>query len=179
MKRYRFAQKYSVWCLMVGGILIGWGCGRDPGTTQPQGSSASSHTIDFSKDAYPDFVKDVEGLSVTESWGGRFTDANLAPTAKVHFTQPLPDKFVLLITTGASGPNLNKPVKVKVGQAEAQFVVAEEWKPQTFRLQIELTSPADTIEIEPPNPTSPASAGTQGGDTRKLGLSLRALQIEQ
>lgn len=135
--------------------------------------------IDFSKEGYPSFVKEIQGLSIWEDWGGRFTDANLAPTARIQFHDPLPSKFTLVITTGASVPNLNMPVKVRIGAVEKEFVVQEEWKAQTYRLPIELSSSADVIEIVPPNPRTPSSIDPSSPDGRKLGLSLRSIRIEK
>ncbi len=37
---------------------------------------------------------------------------------KIEYKEPLPEKFDLVITAKAYGPNANKPIPVRVGESE-------------------------------------------------------------
>src|SRR6185436_9351069 len=60
--------------------------------------------IDFTRAGYPRFLKEVQGVSGEESWG-RWTDANLSPTARLRFASPLPKTFTLELRASGLGPN--------------------------------------------------------------------------
>ncbi len=59
---------------------------------QPRYASTLAEGIDFKRPGYPEFVTEVAGISGAEGWG-RWTDANLAPNARIRFSQPLPQDF--------------------------------------------------------------------------------------
>jgi phosphoglycerol transferase len=133
--------------------------------------------IDFTKPGYPSFLAEVQGMSLREDWG-RWTDGRLAPAAKFRLKQPLPKSFTLVLKANAFGPNLDKPVKVRVGGVEKSFVHKDGSTAGTYRLAFELPSAADTIEIVAPAPASPQEQNPSNPDQRKLGVGLSRMQFE-
>nr|VXZ88963.1 phosphoglycerol transferase I [Klebsiella pneumoniae] len=49
---------------------------------------------------------------------GRWSNAQLGSDVKIEYKEPLPEKFDLVITAKAYGPNANKPIPVRVGESE-------------------------------------------------------------
>ncbi len=131
--------------------------------------------IDFSRDGYPNFLAEVSGMSDRENWG-RWTDANMEPTAKFRFKQQLPEKFTLEVKLSAIGQNVGVPIKVRVGMVEKTVTVADTAY-KVFRLDFDGVKGADTIEIMPPKPTSLLELSGAREDTRKLGVGLVYLKI--
>lgn len=65
----------------------------------------------------PEEVRQFSGISRPESWG-RWSNAQLGSEVKIEYKEPLPEKFDLVITAKAYGPNANKPIPVRVGDSE-------------------------------------------------------------
>ena len=130
--------------------------------------------IDFSKDLYPDFLKDVSGVSGQESWG-RWTDANLGSSAKFYFKKPLPRNFILELHVPAIGPNVGARIVVRVDGIEKTFVMG---KTAIYTLAFKTDGTADTIEIIPPHLFIPHEIDPQNIDMRKLGIALVSLKIK-
>ncbi len=65
----------------------------------------------------PEEVRQFSGISRPESWG-RWSNAQLGSEVKIEYKEPLPEKFDLVITAKAYGPNANKPIPVRVGNSE-------------------------------------------------------------
>lgn len=190
-------KKHSiVGILAIVGVVALAGCGDKPETKVAAGLAAPAPTaplpadplapryeasladgIDFKRSGYPTFLLEVSGMSGHEAWG-RWTDAAEGATAKFRFSQPLPQKFTLEVKAHAFGPNLGLPVKVRVGGLEKEFIVKDPQAPELHLLTFEGVSGADTIEIVPPQPTSPKLLDPQNGDPRMLGVSLVSLQIK-
>lgn len=143
----------------------------------PRYEASLAEGIDFTKSGYPTFLVEVSGMSGHEAWG-RWTDAAEGATAKFRFVQPLPQKFALELKANAFGPNLGRPVKVRAGAVEKEFVVKDAQAPELHVLTFDGVNGADTIEIVPPQPTSPKQLDPQNGDQRMLGVSLVSLQIK-
>lgn len=189
-------KKHSIFGIIaIVGVVALAGCGDKPGAKVAAGAGAAATTaaqpadplapryeasladgIDFTKSGYPTFLAAVSGMSGHEAWG-RWTDAAEGTTAKFRFNQPLPQKFTLEVKANAFGPNQGQPVKVRVGGLEREFVVKDPQAPELHLLSFEGVSGADTIEIVPPQPTSPKQLDPQSGDARLLGVSLVSLQI--
>jgi hypothetical protein len=129
----------------------------------------------FNKDGYPDFIVNVEGISHRENWG-RWSDTNLNPTVIFEFKNQLPGNFILELNVGAYGSNVNKNVKVKIGETVKEFKVLEK-SPRAYQLKFTNVN-SRVIEIIPPNPTSPATL-QKGGSGRKPGLSFVRLSISK
>ncbi|MCX7714941.1 MAG: hypothetical protein N2171_04360 [Clostridia bacterium] len=142
-------------------------------TLLPQYTATLAEGIDFTKEGYPEFLSDVSGMSDREPWG-RWTDANLSPTAKFVFKNPLPRKFTLELKVVAFGPNIGQPVKVIAGGIENIFTVKEAHE-EVFHLLFNNVS-GNTIEIIPPIPTVPKEIGANQ-DIRKLGVGIVYMKI--
>lgn len=133
-----------------------------------------SEGIDFRRKNFPTFVKNILGLSGAEE-EGRWSDANLHPSVRVDFFDPLPRRFTLMINTLAFGPNAGQFMKIKIG-AQNHFIKIP-IGPLESRLNIDLgTEKASTIEFYPPKPTSPYQLG-MSPDRRLLGVGFKQLSI--
>ncbi len=131
------------------------------------------YEIDFSVEAYPDFISEVSGFSDREDWG-RWMDADIAPSAKIRFKTALPKQFALVIK-GQSMPGHEKGL-VRVGDTENVFYI--DGVGGTAKVYVELTQDADAIEILVPKAVTPRELGLNN-DTRRLGLGLMKISIEE
>ena len=127
--------------------------------------------FNFSSNDFPP-VLSTAGISGAEAWG-RWTDGSIA---NIKFSHPLPLKFDLVVTGGAYGPNIGRPIKFKVGSQtkEMVFTSGPIEHPQTIHAEFALENSADTIEISVPMPTKP-----NNDDRRQLGIGLVDLKINQ
>jgi phosphoglycerol transferase len=148
-----------------------------PAAATPMGSSYEAtlaEGIDFTKPGYPRFVKEVQGMSGEEPWG-RWTDANLAPTARFRFDKPLPKAFTLELRATGLGPNAYQPVKIRAGSVEREVTLGNPAK-ESYRVAFAGVE-GDTLEIVPPAPILPREVTPQSTDTRRLGVGLTTLRI--
>jgi phosphoglycerol transferase len=143
----------------------------------PRYEASMADGIDFTKPGYPSFLAEVQGMSIREDWG-RWTDGNVAAAAKFRFKQPLPKSFTIVLRANAFGPNLGKPVKVRVGGVEKSFVHNDGAAADTYRLAFEVPGVADTIEIVAPASISPNEQNSASQDKRKLGVGITRMQFE-
>jgi len=116
----------------------------------------------------PGFITAIEGLSAIEPWG-RWSDAK---RVVIHFAQPLPARFGLVINGRAYGDNANQPFTVQVGNTVRQFRL--DWHTKPVNLLLETDGTAKSLVIEVPKPTSPAELGSPG-DARTLGIGIADL----
>lgn len=131
------------------------------------------HEINFAADPLPSSVNEISGFSGLESWG-RWTDAKVAPTAKIRFARPLPREFAVVIT-GQSVPE-HESAEIKVGDFKQEFFI--HGVGDTTTVHVELASDSvDTIEIQAKHPASPKKLGLNN-DSRELGVGLSRLAIE-
>lgn len=140
---------------------------------EPHYEATLAQGVDFRRDGLPAFVRDIAGLSGQEDWG-RWSDANLAPSVKIHLTNPLPKNATLELTARGVFENTKLPTRVLIGGIEKTFTASE--KDNTYTLKFDLPATAQDIEIIPPRPTSAKEAGISQ-DTRRLGVGLVALKI--
>ncbi len=140
----------------------------------PVFESTLDQGIDFAKAGTPSFIQKVYGLDGAESWG-RWSNALLAPTIKLVFKEPLPQKFILIISAQASGSNGTLPVKVIVGDQENSIIIGNKGISEN-KVSFNLNSSQSTIEIIPPAPVVPKEQGWSS-DTRKLGIGLAKITI--
>ncbi len=132
--------------------------------------------IDFTRSGVPLFVKDIVGLSKPEPWG-RWSDANLAPSVQIDLNDPLPNRFGLIFTAQAFGPNSGQDLSVRVGAQVHHFKMQD--GVFEYRKLIELAGEKVTyINFTPPRPTSPKQLEI-GADSRKLGVGLIHLRFEK
>lgn len=131
------------------------------------------HHITFADKTLAPGVVEMQGFSYHEDWG-RWTDASVAPVATIRFAQPLPESFSLVI----KGQTVEKhPVAVvRVGRFEREFYI-ERFGDEVY-IDVTNSEGADFIEIAPLEAVSPKSLDING-DTRKLGIGLIELRVEQ
>lgn len=131
---------------------------------------ALAQGVSFSDSVNQDIFLETDGLSGAETWG-RWTVGDLA---KFKFVEPLPKEFSLVLTGGAYGPNVGKPIKFKVGSVTRDIVFTSDayLKPKEYQIKFSLPEPSDTLEIFIPEPTMPGAS-----DTRRLGIGLVTLKI--
>ena len=145
--------------------------------------------IDFTKPGYPNFLRDVSGLSNSEHWG-RWSDAKDAgEKVRLTFVKPLPKKFVLELKLKAYGSNQLEPIAILLGEEKFEIRlnpnIAND-KIQTILVNIEQkqsSPPTDSIILVPPKPTSPPKppdfnpSNPGRTDQRLLGIGLVNLRI--
>lgn len=174
------STRYSSLVIVLISLLSA--CGEDSKTkTQaavvdpltPRYESSLAEGVDFKKPGYPNFLAEVSGMATQEAWG-RWTNATVA---KFRFKQKLPNKFTLLISAGAIGPNVGKPIIVRAGNVTREFIVNIPG-PIEFSLNFEGVDGADTIEIVPPNPVRPKDIDPKSDDERTLGISMINLKVK-
>ncbi|QJR16504.1 DUF7024 domain-containing protein [Usitatibacter palustris] len=149
--------------------------GGSPIALGPRHEATLAEGIDFTKPGFPGFLKEVKGVSGAESWG-RWTDANLAPAASFRFDRALPKSFTLELKATGLGPNAYQPVKIRAGSVERTLTLGNPAK-ASYRVEFSGVD-VDTIEIVPPAPIRPGEVSPQNPDTRKLGLGLTSLKIQ-
>ncbi|MDD5401026.1 MAG: phosphatidylglycerol--membrane-oligosaccharide glycerophosphotransferase [Sulfurimonas sp.] len=137
-------------------------------------TASINDTIVFKKEGYPSFLKNLQGISYPDKVG-RWTDAQLHPSALLTFVDPLPKKFKLELVCGAYGENVGNIVKVSVGDSVREFTPQHN-DPRKYLLSFENTNNANTIEIVPPKPFV-LKEKLEGSDEREFGLSLVSLKI--
>lgn len=142
----------------------------------PRYEAILSDGIDFTRRVWPNFIKDVHGLSERESWG-RWSDARLEPGVKFDFINPLPDQFTLVLSARPFGRNGEQTVLIRVGDQIHRVLLQS---PETLiRLPIALSGVrANSIEFIPQEPQSPQELGTNT-DKRKLGIGFVHMRIEE
>ncbi len=156
-------------------------CGNDAGKAvkaTPKAAAAATYDATLADGiafgdhpGYPRFVSSVTGMSGFEP-GNRWTEG---PKATFNFAAPLPTRFVLkLELVGAFGPNVGKPVLVRIGDWQGSFTV--ETSPKLVELPVQTGTPAQAIEFTVPEPRSPKELGV-GTDTRQVGIGFRRLAI--
>jgi phosphoglycerol transferase len=132
--------------------------------------------IDFSRVDFPIFVRDIHGLSGHEPLG-RWSDANLSPSVRIDFREPLPNQFSMVLSGYPFGPNTDQELKVRIGSQIHKFRMGG--GPFEFKRAIDLGNERITqIEFIPPQPTSPKQLGISA-DNRKLGIWFSRLSFEK
>ena len=94
---------------------------------------------------------------------------------KIEYKEPLPEKFDLVITAKAYGPNANKPIPVRVGNSEQILTLANEVS--TTTLHFDNPSRSDTLIIVPPDPQSTNEGNILGHAPRQLGIGMVYLKV--
>jgi len=122
----------------------------------------------------PTSVKSFKGISRPEEWG-RWSNANLAPEVNIEYTDPLPERFDVVITARAFGPNAHRPIPVRVGDEEQQLNLGEDFSTTTLHF----TNPTGSrnLIIAPPEPQESNVGNIIGQDPRKLGIGMVDIKI--
>ena len=131
--------------------------------------------IDFKKNGFPEFIKDISGLSGWEPWG-RWTDSAKDKKFRVAFLDKLPEDFTLVFKAMPFGPNTDQPVEVWVGHQKK--IVSLSAAMNEYRLSFHNRERSNEIIFFVPKPTSPAELGSSG-DARKLGIGFEKLSVEK
>lgn len=142
----------------------------------PRHTANLSDGIDFTRRTWPQFIKDVRGVSGPEPWG-RWSDGNLADGVKFDFYSPLPTRFTLHMSVRPFGRNGEQEVLVKVGGQMHRLALRP--ADSEVRLTIALNSnQVDSIEFIPVQPVSPRELGINK-DERKLGIGFVSIRFEE
>ncbi|MFJ5160602.1 phosphatidylglycerol--membrane-oligosaccharide glycerophosphotransferase [Pantoea sp. NPDC088449] len=122
----------------------------------------------------PNSVKSFKGISRPESWG-RWSNANLAPEVNIEYNDPLPERFDLVITARAYGPNAHRAIPVRVGDEEQQLNLGEDFTTTTLHF----TNPTGSrnLVIVPPEPQESNVGNIIGQDPRRLGIGMVDIKI--
>ncbi|QKJ85653.1 Phosphoglycerol transferase I [Paramixta manurensis] len=128
----------------------------------------------FNVPGAPQSVKQFTGISRTENWG-RWSNANLAPEVNIQYAAPLPERFDLVITAKAFGPNAHRPIPVRVGHQQQTLELGDAVSTTTLHF----TNPdnADTLVIAPPAPQLSDLDNIIGQDPRKLGIGMVNIKV--
>lgn len=122
----------------------------------------------------PEEVKQFTGISRPESWG-RWSNAQLGNEVKIEYKAPLPEKFDLVITAKAFGPNANKPIPVRVGDKEQMLTLGNDVS--TTTLHFENPSRSNTLVIVPPDPQTTNEGNILGHSPRQLGIGMVDIKV--
>lgn len=122
----------------------------------------------------PEEVKSFSGISRPESWG-RWSNAQLDKEVKIEYNQPLPEKFELVITAKAFGPNANQPIPVRVGDSEQTLTLGNDVT--TTTLHFDNPSRSNTLVIVPPAPQETNEGNILGHSPRKLGIGMVDIKV--
>ncbi len=142
----------------------------------PRYPATFSEGIDFTRKDWPDFVRNVSGLSDPEPWG-RWSDANVGPFVRIDFNAPLPPKFTLILDVQPFGPNVDQNLLINIGAQVRNVKVPA--GPSQIHVAIDTGDQrAESIEFHPSKPTSPQAIGVSA-DNRKLGVGFIRLRFEE
>lgn len=122
----------------------------------------------------PEEVKQFSGISRPESWG-RWSNAQLGETVKIEYRQPLPEKFDLVITAKAFGPNAGQPIPVRVGGQEQPLTLGHDVT--TTTLHFDNPSRSHVLEIIPPAPQATNEGNILGHAPRQLGVGMVEIKV--
>ena len=122
----------------------------------------------------PEEVKQFSGISRPETWG-RWSNAQLANEVKIEYKDPLPQKFDLVITAKAFGPNANKPIPVRVGNSEQTLTLGNEVT--TTTLHFDNPTSSNLLTIVPPDPQTTNEGNILGHSPRQLGIGMVEIKV--
>ncbi|MDU2188459.1 MAG: phosphatidylglycerol--membrane-oligosaccharide glycerophosphotransferase [Klebsiella pneumoniae] len=122
----------------------------------------------------PEEVKQFSGISRPESWG-RWSNAQLGSDVKIEYKEPLPEKFDLVITAKAYGPNANKPIPVRVGESEQVLTLDNDVT--TTTLHFDNPTRSNTLIITPPDPQTTNEGNILGHSPRQLGIGMVEIKV--
>jgi hypothetical protein len=126
----------------------------------------------FGDSVMPRWLRDLSGLSRPEGWG-RWSDALLAPSARITVVHPLPGNAVVRLKMGVLRKECS-PLVVTIGNQRFEVEAAEE--PSHFLFELDSTSGADVIDVRPTRTFSPHEINGSA-DRRQLGVALFTLEI--
>ena len=113
------------------------------------------------------------GISELEEFG-RWTDGH---SASIEFVHPLPLKFVLKINVGVFVHLVNKTIPIIIGNTQ-HAIHFDDVEVKEVLIPVVTDGETKSIIFQIPDAKSPSELGGTK-DTRKLGVALVSLQIEQ
>lgn len=119
-------------------------------------------------------VRSHAGLGVSEGWG-RWTDGGRALIDLA--TEVRRPARVSLRIQHVFGPNVGKPLVVRIGSRTFQHILREGEQTFSVRFGRSDREPVSRLELEIPEPASPRQMG-YGNDDRHLGVALCSLEVE-
>jgi phosphoglycerol transferase len=122
----------------------------------------------------PEEVKQFSGISRPESWG-RWSNAQLGHEVKIEYKTPLPQKFDLVITAKAFGPNADKPIPVRVGNSEQILTLSKDVT--TTTLHFDNPTNSNLLTIAPPDPQTTNEGNILGHSPRQLGIGMVEIKV--
>ncbi|HEX4499617.1 MAG TPA: phosphatidylglycerol--membrane-oligosaccharide glycerophosphotransferase [Scandinavium sp.] len=122
----------------------------------------------------PEEVKQFSGISRPESWG-RWSNAQLGHEVKIEYKTPLPQKFDLVITAKAFGPNADKPIPVRVGNSEQMLTLSKDVT--TTTLHFDNPTNSNLLTIAPPDPQTTNEGNILGHSPRQLGIGMVEIKV--
>jgi hypothetical protein len=132
--------------------------------------------IVFGKPGWPGFVESTYGFSTQEDWG-RWTDSNLADSAKIVFARQFSGPLCIEMVAHPSVAELHKQLTVTFGKRSQQVALSS---PDlvTYRLSFDDAAPANTLEFHFENKVPRNDeVFRESPDPRGLGLALVSLKI--
>ncbi|PHX43684.1 sugar translocase [Pseudomonas sp. NZIPFR-PS5] len=136
----------------------------------PRYSGVLMSGIDFTRDGFPEFITDAQGLYAAEPWG-RWSSQQ----AVFKFSSPLPQKFTLLLKAQAFAANAQEPTRVQIGSREFNIQLTS--AVSEVRLDVDLEgAAANRITFIPPRPASPKEL-SGGNDGRIIGIGFVSMRI--
>jgi len=137
-----------------------------------------SEGIDFIRPNWPEFLRSIVGLSWLDPWG-RWSDANLSPTVKFNFFNPLPNKFTLILKAQPYyGPGTTQEFLFRINNQDYKYRMS--YGVTEYRTYVDLKNKTtDYFEFIPLNPISPHQISSDSSDIRKLGIGFISLRIEE
>ena len=124
--------------------------------------------MDFSEE-YPASLF-IKGFSNKEKWG-RWSNSK---TAIVEFGGLLPSEFELMLAARAFGPNVGRPVEIRIGEVSKEIALSGDTK--DYSVKFTNVNHAQALTFLVPNPTSPKELG-YSSDSRTLGIGIVTLSI--
>ncbi len=138
----------------------------------PRYSADLMSGIDFTRTNLPDFIDDAQGLYAAEPWG-RWSSQQ----AVFKFTDPLPQKFSLILNARIFDAKDHEPTLVRIGSREYRIPLTT--GASEIRLDVDLEGEsADSITFIPPKAVSPMQL-TGSSDYRILGIGFVLMRIIQ
>jgi len=133
--------------------------------------------LDLAGRVYPREVDYVRGLSPPEPWG-RWSDASLQPAVSVVLREPLSGRLCLDVRFRATSLQAGAPVVIRLGDHRAT-VVPPDTEPRDYRLEVQLVTPAESIDLEPSRPAPGVGRDPRHRDPRRIAIGLIRLQLRQ
>jgi hypothetical protein len=106
-----------------------------------------------------------------ESWG----TWSIGKEVRLVFTQALPEQFTLTLDARAFGPNIGKPITLRLGDSVQTFTLTDQFQKKV--LTVNNPQRVNELKFVVPKPTSPKEL-QMGEDDRKLGIALKQLEID-